>query len=74
MRGKYVDGFDERLQKAIGDRGFSNRQVGMITGISWNSMNCYINEKQMPSCVNLVKLAKLLKVSTDWLLGLEEGD
>lgn len=72
MKNKYVDGFRDRLLKAIENKKMSIRQVGVLTGISSNSMNCYINEGQMPSCVNLVKLAKLLKVSTDWLLGLEE--
>ena len=68
---KHIEGFEDRLQKAINDKDMSNRQVSLITGISWNSMNGYINEKQMPSCTNLVKLAKLLGVSTDYLLGLE---
>jgi len=68
---RYVEGFDGRLLKAIGNKGMTNSQVCQNTGITWNSMNCYINEKQMPSCENLVKLAKLLDVSTDYLLGLE---
>ena len=70
---KHIEGFEARLLKAINDKDMTNSQVCALTGITWNSMNCYINEGQMPSCYTLVKLAKLLNVSTDWLLGLK-GD
>ena len=69
---KHIEGFENRLLKAINDKGMTNSQVCAITGITWNSMNCYINEKQMPSCLNLVRLANVLDVSTDYLLGLKE--
>ena len=69
MKSKQIEGFNMRLLKAINDKDMSIRQVGLLTGIGSNSMNGYVNEGQMPSCINLVKLAKLLDVSTDWLLG-----
>lgn len=68
---QHVEGFEGRLLKAIGDKDMTCNQVGRITGIGQGCINRYINEKQMPSCINLVKLAKLLEVSTDWLLGLK---
>lgn len=71
MSKQKIEGFDRRLLKAINDRDFSCRQVCLLTGIGSNSMNGYVNEGQMPSCINLVKLARLLEVSTDYLLGLE---
>ena len=71
MKSKQIEGFDRRLLKAINDRDLSCRQVCLMTGIGSNSMNGYVNEGQMPSCFNLVKLARLLSVSTDYLLGLE---
>lgn len=69
---KTVEGFDKRLRKAVADRGMSYHQVSMLTGISWNCFNSYLNEGRMPSCLYLVKIAKLLRVSTDYLLGLKE--
>ena len=69
---KHIEGFEDRLLKAINDKGMTNSQVCALTGITWSCMNCYVNEKQMPSCYNLVKLAKVLDVSTDYLLGLTE--
>lgn len=74
MGTKRIEGFDDRLQQAIYNKGMTNRQVALQIGIPWSCMNGYINEGKMPCCLYLVKLAKLLNVSTDWLLGLEEGD
>ena len=71
MKSKQIEGFNMRLLKAINDKDMSIRQVGLLTGIGSTSMNGSVHEGQMPSCINLVKLAKLLNVSTDWLLGLK---
>lgn len=66
-----IEGFDKRLLEAIENKDMSNRQVALLLGIPYNCMNGYVNRGQLPTCSNLVKLAKLLGVSTDWLLGLE---
>ena len=71
LKSKYVKGFDCRLRQAIRNKEMSYNQVAVLLGIPWNSMNGYLNEKQMPCCLYLVKMAKLLNVSTDWLLGLK---
>lgn len=71
MSKQKIEGFNTRLLKAIDNKDMSCRQVCLMTGIGWNCMNNYINEGQMPSCFNLVKLSKLLEVSTDYLLGLK---
>ena len=67
-----IKGFDKRLLEAIENKNMSNRQVALLIGIPYSCMNGYVNRGQLPSCKNLVKLSKLLGVSTDWLLGLEE--
>ena len=64
-----IEGFGDRLLKAIGDKDLSNRKVGALTGIPTSCINLYVNGNQLPNCSNLVKLAKVLGVSTDWLLG-----
>lgn len=71
MKPKQIEGFDTRLQQAINNKNMTNRQVSIILGIPYSCMNGYINEGKMPCCYHLVRLAKLLNVSTDWLLGLE---
>lgn len=67
-----IEGFDRRLLEAIENKGMSNRQVALLLGIPYSCMNGYVNRGQLPTCGNLVKLSKLLGVTTDWLLGLEE--
>ena len=69
---KRVEGFDERLRKAVANRSMTYHQVSLLTGIPWNCFNSYLNEGRMPCCLYLVKMAKILKVSTDYLLGLKE--
>lgn len=70
---KHIEGFEARLLKAINDKDMTCSQVGKIIGTGQGRIKKWVNEKQMPSCYNLVKLAKLLDVSTDYLLGLK-GD
>lgn len=67
-----IEGFDGRLLEAIENKGMSNRQVALLLDIPYSCMNGYVNRGQLPTCGNLVKLSKLLGVTTDWLLGLEE--
>ena len=69
-----MEDFGDRLQKVIWDRNMCNEDVIRQTKISRCCLYGYINEGMMPSCKNLIKLSTLLKVSTDYLLGLKEGD
>ena len=65
-----IEGFGDRLQKAIWDKDMSNEEVVRKTKISRSCLYGYVSETTMPNCNNLIKLAKLLDVSTDYLLGL----
>ena len=65
----YVNGFSERLDKAVYDKDVSYEEVVRKTGISRSCMYGYIYEGKMPSCMNLVRLADFLEVTTDYLLG-----
>ena len=64
-----IKGFDERLDKAIFKKNVSYEEVVRQTKISRSCMYGYIYEGKMPSCMNLVKLANYLEVTTDYLLG-----
>lgn len=65
-----IEGFGDRLQKAIWDKDMSNEEVVRKTKISRSCLYGYVSAGMMPNCNNLIKLAKLLEVSTDYLLGL----
>ena len=67
---KVIEGFGDRLQKAIWDKNMSNEEVVRKTKISRSCLYGYVNSNMMPTCSNLVKLSNLLEVSTDYLLGL----
>ena len=70
-RDEYVYGFGERLGKAITQKGMSDMAVSERCGLSKSAVCGYINFGHMPSCASLVKLARVLGVSTDYLLGVK---
>lgn len=52
--------------------GLSQKEIAITLGVSVPTVSDWESGKKFPSGKNLVKLAQLLKVSTDYLLGLEE--
>lgn len=69
-RTAYLEGFTERFNKAIWE---SNKDITMISrqskisrSVIWSYQNGVL-----PKCNNLAKLAIVLNVSTDYLLGIE---
>lgn len=52
--------------------GLSQKEVAITLGVSVPTVSDWESGKKFPSGKNLVKLAQLLKVSTDYLLGLEK--
>ena len=56
MTDKHIDGFEDRLQKAIGAMDMTYSEVCRKTGIGQSCMNGYINYGMMPNCLNLVRL------------------
>ena len=68
---KYIQGFDERLLIAIKKTGLTQREIERRAGLKGKSnMYRYIAEHKMPCAYVIVRLAGVLNVSTDWLLGL----
>ena len=68
-----VEGFGERLDKAIKDNGITPVELEKQIGICHGGIYSYINYGMMPSCLRLAKIATVLNVTCDWLLGLEGG-
>lgn len=68
---KYIQGFGDRLLEAIEKKGLTQTEVARRMGLTGRSaIYKYTVCNQMPSCHMLSKMAVVLGVSTDWLLGI----
>ena len=69
-----INGLDKRLQMSRTACHLSRKQVANRIGVSESLIGFYENGERQPSLSNLIKLASLYKVSTDYLLGCETPD
>ena len=60
-----------RLVKAMGDRGYNQKQLAQATGLTEAAICRYLKGNRNAGEVALVKLSRALNVSVDWLLGVE---
>ena len=65
--------FSNRLIEQLGDMDLSIRDLSKETGIHHNMLYRYINNKAEPGLDKLVKIALVLDVSIDWLVGLSDS-
>lgn len=63
-----IDGFGERLKAFLKARKITLDVCAQKTGISKNTLGSYINGSVNPSAMAIIRLAKGLDVSADWLL------
>ena len=63
-----IDGFGERLKAFLKARRMTLAVCEQKTGISKNTLGSYINGSVNPSAMAIIRLAKGLNVSADWLL------
>lgn len=61
--------FKDRLRSSRMDRGFTQQQTADELGMALRSYQQYEQGKSEPPLYNLVKLADLFSVPTDYLLG-----
>ncbi len=61
-----------RIASTMNKLGMTQRELAQKCHIAEGSMSRYINNSRMPKGPIVVEIAKALKVSTDYLLGLEE--
>ena len=66
-----IKGLDKRLQTCRINNDFSRNQVAQLIGVSESMIGLYETGARQPSLSNLIKLASLYKVTTDYLLGCE---
>lgn len=62
----------ERLKMRRKQLGYSQHELAEKSGILQNQISRYEADTNMPTSEALVKLAKALNVTSDWLLGLNE--
>lgn len=62
--------FADRIKLLRSERGYSQKKLGDLVGVSKVSIFNYENGLQLPSVEMLVNLAKALNCSVDYLLGL----
>lgn len=62
----------KRIEQRIAEMGREQAEVAKATGLSVQRLNNYIKGRRPPDIESLVKLAKTLRVSADYLLGISE--
>ena len=67
-----IEGFGERLKAFLKARRITLAVCEQKTGISKNTLGSYINGSVNPSAMAIIRLAKGLNVSADWLLCLSD--
>lgn len=64
--------FPKRLKSLRQESGFTQQEVANKIGINRGSYSNWENGKREPTLENVVKLAKLFKTTTDFLLGVTD--
>ena len=65
----YRENFAERLKQARIKANLSRKQLGDTINISPNGYGQYESARREPSLTSLIRIARTLNVSTDWLVG-----
>ena len=67
-----IDGFSDRLGVALKRKKMTQKELAKTIGSSTTSVGNYFSGAINPSAMIVIKLAKALGVSADWLLGLSD--
>jgi transcriptional regulator with XRE-family HTH domain len=71
MKHRILEGFGPRLARIRKGRGLSQRALGRLLGVSQRVIVYYERQSAQPPGALLVDVARVLKVSTDELLGIK---
>lgn len=66
------DIFGRRLRFVLKSRGLSHRALCERTGITRDSYYYHQRNGTLPSCEDVIAMARYLHISADWLLGLSD--
>lgn len=69
-----INGLSKRLQTARLNLELTRKQAAELIGVTESTIGLYESSNRQPSLTNLVKLASIYKVTTDYLLGCEPVD
>ena len=61
-----------RLKEAMNKKGWKQQQLANASGVSKYNISHYINGKTVPDNFQAYKLAKVLDVSPEWLMALDQ--
>lgn len=64
----------KNLRKVRKESGMTMKDLAQRIGVSESAISQYENGKRQPGYETLIELSKIFDVSTDYLLGIEEGD
>lgn len=66
--------FGRRIAAARKYRGYSQKEVAELVGVSQPTYSDYENGKTLMGLDNFARVARALNVSADWILGLPQGE
>ena len=64
----------QRMKELISKKGISQKQLAKISGLTESTISRYVRGERIPRGVNLIKIAKALDTTADYLLGNEENE
>ena len=67
-----IKDLDKRLREAVADSNMTIVDIARKSGVRRDYVWQYLMNYRNPGVYQLLQLAKVLNVSTDWLLGLKE--
>jgi transcriptional regulator with XRE-family HTH domain len=65
--------FTEKLNTTRKLKGFTAQQMADLLGVAIRTYRYYESGRNLPSIYSLAKIANILEVSTDYLLGLTDN-
>lgn len=66
-----MEQFPIRLKMALKDAGMTQKDLAETAQVYDGNVSRYVNGKRYPNIIALARIASVLNVSTDYLLGLE---
>ena len=70
----YTWDLGERIKKLRISRGYSQQQLADRLFVTKSLISAYETGQRSPSYDNLIGIARIFKVSTDYLLGVKQGN
>lgn len=61
-----------RIKEALERKGYSQQDLADLSGINKSSISHYVNGTHAPGNISAYKMAKVLGVSPEWLMGFDE--